>query len=173
MKVSTSYVRTMLPSLIGLVGIIVLLALSLSNEYQNANQHAQADVENITRMLEGQALSTVQKADLLLRDVLGDVHPDDMRMARGTNSPRARQLHELLKSHLETVPEISVLHLTNAKGEHIHSSLDELSHINISDRYHFQRQRDDPNAGLVISSPVLSRTTGKWTLLSRSALNMR
>jgi diguanylate cyclase (GGDEF)-like protein/PAS domain S-box-containing protein len=77
----------------------------------------------------------------------------------------------LLKSHLETVPEVSVFLLTNAKGEHIHSSLDSLPHIDISDRYHFQRLRDDPTAGLVISSPVISRTTGKWTLALARRIN--
>ncbi len=171
MKASTSYVRRILPGFAGLVGVIALLVLSLANEYRNANQHAQVEVENISRVLDEQALATVQKADLLMRDVLGDVHPDDMRLARGANSPRAKELHALLKSHFEMLPELSVLHLTNAKGEHILSSLAELPHIDISDRYHFLRQRDDPNAGLVISLPVISRTTGKWTLILTRRIN--
>jgi hypothetical protein len=37
---------------------------------------------------------------LLLRDVLGDVHPDDMRLARGEDSPGAREIYVLLKSTL-------------------------------------------------------------------------
>lgn len=161
----------MLPGLTGLVGIIVLIVLSLANEYQNATQHAQVEVENLSRMQEAQALASMQKADLLLRDVLGDVRPSDMRMTRGANNPRARELHTFLQSHLETVPELSVLHLTNAKGEHIHSSLAELPHIDISDRYHFLRQKNDPNAGLVISPPLISRTTGKWTLILTRRIN--
>jgi len=107
-----------------------------------------------------------------MRDVLGHVYPSDMRLARGANSTRAKELHTSLESHIKTAPElISALHLTNAKGEHIHSSVASLPHIDISDRYHFLRQRDDPNAGLVISPPVISRTTGKWTLILTRRIN--
>jgi len=154
------------------MGIIALLVFSLTNEYLDSNHHAQVEVENISRVLDKHALAIVRETDLLMRDVLGDVHPDDMRLARGSNSPRTKELHALLESHIKTVPElISALHLTNAKGEHIHSSLASLPHIDISDRYHFLRQRDDPNAGLVISTPLISRTTGKWTLVLTRRIN--
>lgn len=149
-----------------------MLALSLFNEYRDANQNAKVEVENISRLLGEHALSTVQKTNLLMLDVLGDVLPGDMRLPRGSNSMRAKKLHASLESHTNTAPElISALHLTNAKGEHIHSSLASLPYIDISDRYHFRRQRDDPNAGLVISPPVLSRTTGKWTLILTRRIN--
>jgi len=170
-KVSSSFGRTIFSSLVGLVGIIALLVLSLSNEYENANRHAQVEVANISRVLEAQALATVQKVDLLLLDVAWSVRPDDMRLARGANSPRTKELHKLLKNHLEAVPELSILHLTNAKGEHIFSALDKLPHIDISDRYHFVRQRDDPNAGLVISPPIISRTNGKAVLALTRRIN--
>lgn len=129
-------------------------------------------MENISRLLGEHALSTVQKTNLLMLDVLGDVLPGDMRLPRGSNSMRAKKLHASLESHSNTAPGlISALHLTNAKGEHIHSSLASLPHIDISDRYHFQRQRDDPNAGLVISPPLVARTTGKWTLILTRRIN--
>lgn len=152
--------------------MFALLAFSLSNEYRDANQNARIEVENTSRLMSEHALATVQKTNLLMLDVLGDVLPGDMRLPRGSNSLRAKKLHATLESHTNTAPElISALHLTNAKGEHIHSSLASLPHIDISDRYHFQRQRDDPNAGLVISPPVLSRTTGKWTLILTRRIN--
>ena len=163
-KVSASSGRTMFSSLIGLLGIIALLTLSLFNEYHNANQHARIEVENVSRVLEAQALATMQKIDLLLLDVVWSVRPDDMRLAYGAKTLRAKELHAMLKAHLEAVPELSILHLTNAKGEHILSALDTLPHVDISDRYHFVRQRDDPNAGLVISPPIISRTSGKAVL---------
>ncbi|MCE5182442.1 MAG: PAS domain S-box protein [Betaproteobacteria bacterium] len=162
---------TIRSGLVGLVGIVALLVLGLANEYQEADKHAQVEVKNLSRLLEEHALATVQKADLLLRDIQGDVRPGDMRLAREANTPRARELHASLKFHRETVPDISVLHLTNAKGEHIHSSISPLPHIDIADRPYFQRQRNDAAAGLVISPPLISRTTGKWTLILTRRLN--
>ena len=162
---------TMLTGIAGLAGIVVLLLTSLGNEHQEAEKHARMEVENISRLLEEHALADVQKVDLVLRDLHGHIKSSDMRLARGVDSRRVRELHVLLASHLETVPEVSVLHLTNAKGEHIHSSLAPLPHIDISDRHYFLRIKNDPTDGLVISSPIISRTTGSWTLALARRLN--
>jgi PAS domain S-box-containing protein len=162
---------TRFSGLVGLAGIAALLVLSLANEYREADRHAQVEAENLSRVLEEHTLAVVQKIDLLLRDVQRHVHPADMRLAREAGGPRARELHALLKSHLESVPEMSLLHLINAKGEHLHSSLASLPRANLADRPYFQRQRDDAAAGLVISSPVVSRTTGNWTLILSRRLN--
>ena len=175
-EASTTYSRfpglTMISGFAWLAGIITLLVISLANEYQEADKHAQVEVGNITRVLEEHVLATVHKADLLLLEVQRNVRPDDMRLARGVNSSRRQQLHSLMKSQLESMPEVAALHVTNALGNHIYSSLD--THppgVNIADRYHFTRQRDDATAGLVISPPIVSRTTGKWTLILTRRLN--
>jgi len=165
MKEFLSRGRTLLPSLAGLAGVILLLVLSLANEYREAEKHAQSEVETLSRVLEEHALATVQKIDLALLDVQRHVKPDDMRLRHGAIGARSGELHVLLKSHRDNVPEVSLLHLINAQGEHIHSSLASLPGINLSDRPYFQRQRDDAAAGLVISAPIISRVTGKWTLV--------
>ncbi len=167
-KALATYTRffglTTLTGFAGLIGILALLVLSLVNEYREAEKHAQAETETLSRVLEEHALAIVQKVDLLLRDVQGQVRPGDMRLARGDESQRAGVLHALLKSREGSVKEVSVLHLTNANGEQIHSSLAPLPFIDNADRYSFMRQRDDPAAGLVISPPVISRTIGKWAI---------
>jgi signal transduction histidine kinase len=170
-KPSASYGRTIRAGLAGLAGIVALLALSLSNEYQAADKHAQVEVENITRVLEEHALATINKADLLLRETQRNVRPDDMRLARDASGSRKRELHALLQSQLESLPEASVLFVTNAMGNQIYSSLDPVPHINIADRYHFTRHKDDAAAGLVISPPLVSRATGKWTMVLTRRLN--
>ncbi|MCE5180603.1 MAG: PAS domain S-box protein, partial [Betaproteobacteria bacterium] len=149
----------------GLAGIIALMVLSLTNEYRDANHHAQAEVGNISRMLDEHALATVHKADLLLREVQRNIRPGDVRLDRSVSGSRKQELHTLMKSQLESMPEVAVLHVTNAMGNHIYSSLDPVPRINIADRYHFTRHKDDAAAGLVMSPPIVSRTTGKWTIV--------
>ena len=161
---------TMLSGVAGLAGFVTLLVTSLVNEHQEADKHAQMEVENISRLLEEHTLSTVQKVDLMLRDVQGHILPNDIRLPHEAGSARANELHALLKSRVETVPEVSLLHLTNAKGEYIYSSTDPFPLIDISGRYYFQRLRDD-TAELVISAPVISYTTGKWTVALGRRLN--
>ncbi len=155
----------MLSAFTGVVGVIALLLLSLINDFQDANQHAQVEVENISRLLEEHVFATVSKADLLLREVQRNVRPNDMRLNRVVSGSRRQELHALLKSQLGSAPEVAVIHITDATGYHMYSSLDQVPHINIADRYHFIRHRDDAAAGLVISPPVISRTTGKWTIV--------
>ena len=155
----------------GLAGVAALLGLSLSNDYRDSNQHAQVEVENISRVLEEHVLATIHKSDLLLREIQRNVRPDDMRMTRPVSSARKQELHALLKSQIESVPEVAVLYVTNAMGNHTYSSLDPVPKINVADRYHFIRNRDDPSAGLVISPPIVSRTTGKWTIVLARRLN--
>jgi signal transduction histidine kinase len=162
---------TMLSAIVGVVGVIALLLLSLINDFHDANQHARVEAENISRLLEEQVFATVNKADLLLREVQRNVRPDDMKMNHTRSGSRRQELHALLKSQLESVPEIAVIHITDASGNHIYSSLDPVPHINVADRYHFTRHRDDAAAGLVISPPLVSRTTGKWTVVLTRRLN--
>jgi diguanylate cyclase (GGDEF)-like protein/PAS domain S-box-containing protein len=163
----------MLTGIAGLMGIIALLVLSIANQYQDYSQHAQADVENITQVLEEHALAIVYKSDLLLREVQRNVRPDDMRLSRNANSSRLLELHALLKSQRESVPEVAVLHIANARGNYIYSSLDPVPDINIADREYFKQQAESADAGLVISPPLISRTTGKWTLVLSRRLNFK
>jgi PAS domain S-box-containing protein len=175
MKVFSSFRRTILLSLAGLMGIVSLLALSLSNAYQNANQHARIEVENITQVLEEDALATVQKVDLLLREIQRNIRPDDIQVTRGVSGSRKKELQTLLKSQVDSVPEVAALHITNARGEYIYSSLDSPPgvHINIADRDYFKHQRNNVSAGLVISHPLVSRSTGKWTIILSRRLNFK
>jgi PAS domain S-box-containing protein len=156
----------MLAGFVVLVGVVVVfLVLSLVNEYRDTNDHARANVENLSRMLAEHVQAIVQKSDLLLREVQRNVQPADMRLLHAENSTRRRELHALLVAQRESVPEVAVIHITDARGNHVYSSLDPVPRINIADRYHFTRHRDDAAAGLVISPPVVSRTTGKWTFV--------
>ena len=164
---------TMLSGVAGLAGIVTLLVTGLINEHQEADKHVQYEMENISRLLEEHSQATVQKVDLILRNLQGHIHPNDMRLPRGADTSRTRDLHALLRSHLETVSEVSVLELTNAKGEQIYSSAVPLPHVDISGRDYFTRHRDDPAAGLVMSPPLISHTTGKWSLVLTRRLNFK
>jgi diguanylate cyclase (GGDEF)-like protein/PAS domain S-box-containing protein len=163
---------TMLSGVAGLAGIITLLVTGLMNEHQEADKHVQYEMDNISRLLEEHAQATVQKIDLILRNLQRQVHQNDMRMPRGANSSRAKDLHALLKSHLETVPEVSALQLSNAKGEYIYSASDPLPNGDISGLYYFTRLRDETAVGLVIS-PLLSHSTGKWSLVLARRINFK
>jgi len=173
MKVFSSFGKTLLISLVGLIAIICILVLSLYNAYQDVDQNTRIEVDNFTLVLEQHALATVQKVDLLLHEVQRNVIPGDMRTANFVSPLRQRKFHSLLKSQVESEPEIAALHIVNAHGNYVYSSLDLLpgSNVTIADRDYFQRQKNDAKAGLVISPPLISRSTGNWTIVLSRRLN--
>jgi PAS domain S-box-containing protein len=160
-----------LPGLAGLLGIFALLVSSLAIEYQNAERHAEAEVENLTRLIEQQVLGTVSKTDQILREVQRNVRPNDIRFALSVSASRRQELHALLKTEVEGMPEVAALHVHNAAGNYIYSSFDATPGANIADRDYFTRLRDDSSLGLLISHPLISRSTGKWTLVLSRRLN--
>jgi PAS domain S-box-containing protein len=158
-------------ALIGIGGAFALIIAALVEERANRIEAATAQADNTSRLVASYVQQAVEKADIVTRDLQEHVLSADMRAARGQNPRRAEELHRMLANKLAAIPEGSVLHLTNAAGENIYSSLAPLPPINISDRYHFQRQKEDPTAGLVISPPIISRTTGKWAFAATRRLN--
>jgi diguanylate cyclase (GGDEF)-like protein len=66
---------------------------------------------------------------------------------------------------------VAVMHVADARGNYIYSALDPIPDINIADRDYFRQQKDNAAAGLVISPPLISRTTGHWTLVLSRRIN--
>ena len=164
---------TVFSGIAGLAGIIAMLVFSLSSEYQNANQNAENEAESFAQVLDENASATFNNADLLLREVQRNVRPEDMRRSLGIGSAREQELHALLKSQANIMPAVPAIRVIDSRGNNLYSSLDTNSHINISDRMYFQRQRADSTAGLVISAPLIARTTGKWSFVLSRRLNFK
>jgi diguanylate cyclase (GGDEF)-like protein len=163
----------MLSGIAGMAGIIAILVFSLASEYQGDSQQARLDAENITRVLEEHAISVFKLTDLLLREVQRNVRPEDMKTAHDASSSRRQYLNTLLKSQADSVPAVAVIHVADTKGNYIYSSLDPIPGVNISDREYFKRQMSATSATPepVISPPLISRTTGKWTIILSRRLN--
>jgi PAS domain S-box-containing protein len=168
---SRAFRSTLSAALIGIGGALALIVAALVEERANRIEAATVQADNISRLVSSYVQQTVEKADMVLLDVQGHIRPADMRAKYGQTGARADELHGLLALKLGAVPEGSVLHVTNADGDHVYSSVAHLSRINIADRYHFLQQRDNPSAGLVVSPPIVSRTTGKWAFAATRRLN--
>jgi len=160
-----------LAGLVGIIGIFALLGFSLYNEYQDVAKHAQVEADNISQVLGQEVLATFNKSDLLLQEIQRNVRPSDMRKNPLNGITRKQVLHALMKSQIQSVPEVDVLNVVNAKGDYIYSSIDQVPAINVTDRDYFKILRDNATAGLIISPPLISHRTGKWTIILSRRLN--
>jgi diguanylate cyclase (GGDEF)-like protein len=162
-----------LSGIAGMTGIIAMLVFSLASEHHNDIDQARLNAQNIALLLEEHATSVFSLVDLLAREVQRDVRPEDMKIAHGATGPHSKMLNALLKSQAGSIPEVAVIHIANAKGNYIYSSRDPIPDINIADRDYFKRQMASA-AGTsepIISPPLISRTTKKWTLILSRRLN--
>ncbi|MDT4329610.1 response regulator [Methylomonas sp. MED-D] len=154
-----------LAGLVGVVGFAVLMGFSLWQERLQRIAHARVETENIAMVLEGHALATVQKIDLILNDVLGHLRADDMKARLGDQTERALELHRLLMDKAArlndaAIIETGAIQVFDARGDCLYSSLDSQPPISIADREYFQRHGADPSVGLSISPPQISKTLG-------------
>ena len=117
-------------------------------------------VHNLTLALAQHAERTLQTADLVLAG-LGQRIADD-----GGSPGFTEHLNGILAARIQQTPQIRELVLIGPTGHWQASSLPETrTDIDNSDRDYFIRLRDTPNAGTYISEPIVSRATGKLTII--------
>ncbi|MBU1775973.1 MAG: PAS domain-containing protein, partial [Gammaproteobacteria bacterium] len=121
--------------------------------------------QNLSRMLALDMSREFEKIDTTLL-VAADEITNQLR--RGIDAARLNAFLRHLQGH---VPEIISLRVTDANGIVRYGvGVDPKVRIDISDREYFLRQRDDPQAGLVVASPVMARIDKRWVVIFSHAL---
>ena len=70
------------------------------------------------------------------------------------------------------MPDIDGLRVVNAQGENVYGTgVTSGPKTSVADRSYFIRLQNDPNAGLVISDPVVGRVSKKWSLIFARRIN--
>ncbi|MCQ8119946.1 response regulator, partial [Methylomonas rosea] len=157
--------------LVGVLGFALLMAVSLWQEREQRIAHAQVETQNISMVLEGHAQATVDKIDLILTDVLGRLHAEDLRAAPARYAEIRAMLKEKAANLPETVAvEIGGVAVFDANGDSLYDSVDAQPPINIAESDYFRAHREGRSRGLAISAPIQIRPSGAWAItLSRRA----
>jgi PAS domain S-box-containing protein len=145
-----------------LVNVFVIGMAVLVIEQSRAEKIAQAVTltESYSRILEESLAGFISKIDISLH-MLGD---EVMRqMASGGIDQKALEAYI---AHQDTlVPEALGLRVVDAQGIIRYAVNDvKVRNVSIADRPQFIRLRDDPDAGLVFSAPVMGRAAEKWMI---------
>ncbi|HEY1722335.1 MAG TPA: sensor domain-containing diguanylate cyclase [Magnetospirillaceae bacterium] len=151
------------------VVVSVALILLIVGIQVQALRQSRADVEDRTRLAAqnlGSVLGTsmvgaFQNIDLLLQTVA-----DQTRLHPQWAEARDPTFVDILESLVHRTPGLLGLHVTDASGKVLYGTGKiNADNVNIADRKYFQQLRDDPNAGMAISSPVLGYIIKKWVLV--------
>jgi signal transduction histidine kinase/ActR/RegA family two-component response regulator len=124
---------------------------------------AERQNDNVAGALAEQAARALQAADLILREA-ALLDPDSPAAANAREA-----VPELLRRLMSGVPQVRNLFLFDpARHLHLSSAPAGLTYTDFSDRSYYLVQREQPNLGLFVSEPFISRVTGEPTfVLSR------
>ena len=145
----------------GLAGVFVF------QSHQQQLAQARITTQNLAAVLESDLVNAIRRVDVSLQALI-DIHQDFHLAGRMSHD---FNLHiERVKSR---IPEALGLRTTDAAGIlRYGTGVDPAARLSLADRPHFQRLRDDPMAGLVISKPQMSRVDKKWVIVLARRINL-
>jgi len=166
--------RAIWTSSIALVSAVVLLACLAPIGFVTwhvwlsrsaAIERGFAEAEDLVLALSQHAARTFAEPNLVLQDAVEHVRSD------GVGPVAQQRLHGVLVNHVKASRVIRELGILDDRGYWIHSSLPALPTHSNGDREYFIYHRDNHDDRLRINTPLLSRLTGKWTILVTRRIN--
>src|SRR5262252_6088265 len=132
------------------------------HERQETLALAERQHDNVAGALAEQAARALQATDLILRQAML-LDPDT------SGSPQAREaIPDLLRRHMSGVPQVRNLFLFDPARQLHLSTAPTGANSDLSDRSYYLAQLAQPDLGLFVSEPFISRATGEPTFaLSR------
>ena len=147
--------------------VFVLAAVALQQSRVRYEERAATAATNIAIFQERDLVSTVEQVDLILFTIADEVREAGSYPALGDESLDAFILRQ--SKHL---PALHGLRITNARGDVIHGfGLAKGKRANLADRPYFIELANHPDAGIVISRPLVSRVSGEWEIVLARRLN--
>lgn len=117
---------------------------------------AQEDLSNLARSLARHATNTFKAPDVAMTGMA-----DLLRY----QTPLPERFNAHLIAATRSMPQIREFGVLNAEGNWRYSSLERLPEHNNSDRAYFLHHRDNSSSTLLVSGPIVSRTTGQATII--------
>lgn len=146
----TLFVLTMSACVIGLV------AWKTTDARTTALEHNEVDIRNLTHSLSEHATHTIQAVDVAISDIVAFL---------GQYSPTPDRFNRHLSEVAASLPQIEDIVVHDATGETIFTSRRNARQHNNADRDYFAFHRDNPDRDLLVSGPVVSRTSGLQSIV--------
>jgi diguanylate cyclase (GGDEF)-like protein/PAS domain S-box-containing protein len=146
--------------------VVVIAALALRILYQEANDRIAVITQNMVLSLDHELDAVISSVDLALLSSSDEI--SRQILAKKIDQQSITNYLSRLQKRLLLVDNIRAC---NATGESIYGEGSLSPPVNVSDRDYFVLLRDDPNAGLYISKPIIGRHKQKWIWLFARRIN--
>lgn len=162
-KTSRTYAYKLFGGL-ALLGLFFIgLALwSLERSYFTYQSDAEVRTQNLSLLLLDEIGRTYDDIDRSLVLIA-----DEFPRLNGREQQAKSAINERIALILSLHPELVALRIANADGEITNGYANGSRTIdsNVQDRSYFQKLRDEPHAGLVLSDPLKGKISGKWGII--------
>ena len=136
--------------------VVSMAVASLRQSLRNHRERAAATAWNLAQVLDHYVADAIGKADYALLAVKDEAERE----------PGGSGLDGFLRRQHGRVPGLRSIRTADAEGRVVHSSgMVPDAPLAVGDRDYFIRLREDPEAGLVISKPLLGRVSGTWIVI--------
>ncbi|MBF0292958.1 MAG: PAS domain S-box protein [Nitrospinae bacterium] len=140
--------------------VISLAGYWLYNSRAEAHKDAGQTTQNLSHVLEEHIGGVMRRIDL---ELLGAADEIERQIAGGGIDEKT--INQFLARHKARLPEVLSFRVCSADGTlRYDTGVKLIPPINNADRIYFIRQRDNPNAGMVIAPPILTRVDRKWAI---------
>jgi PAS domain S-box-containing protein len=141
--------------------VVATVVVMLQQSHAEADARAQIGTATLAQVVEQNIADDINKIDLALLTTIDEIQ----RQAKAGNAdPQA--LNRYLAGMSARLPEVEGVRVTNAQGVvSFGYGAAAADNVSLADRNFFQTQRDQADAGLVYSDPLLGRISHAWVLV--------
>ena len=149
-----------------LLCFLLMVGYFLHSSYQHAMVDAVNETYNLVGVLESRLSSEFEHVDGMLKFVTHEMHSEPFHSRSATVA--AAQTEDIVHM-VSSFPQLAGMYIFDADGTLQIASDPDVKPYSVADSPDFQTLRDHPNISLVFSEPIMSPSTGKWSLIqSRS-----
>jgi diguanylate cyclase (GGDEF)-like protein/PAS domain S-box-containing protein len=149
--------------------VIALALLALHKSRIRYEERALTAATTVAVFQERDLESTVEQVDLVLQTIA-----DEVLEARSASALDGEALDAFILRQGARLPALHGLRITNAHGDVTHGlGMVKGTRTNLADRSYFIQLARDPQAGIVVSKPLVSRVTGEWEIVLARRLDGR
>lgn len=148
-----------------------VLGLAGMSTYGNRQQYtlrAEIISRNMSAILAETVAGYIDRIDTALQVIV-----DQTERERVLGTGDAAYADDILRRAYERVPEVTGFSIVDASGvtRNASAGLATGPEVNLADRDYFQVLRDNPDAGLVISPPLMGRVSKAWVIVLARRVN--
>lgn len=154
---------------LAMLAVLLLLGCQIWYSYREDLREAETRAHNYTLILETRLDATLRRTDAVLQELQLSLPIESLNQS---SVPRyAAELDVRLDDHLLNFEELAALRAFDANGDLLYSSASAgTPQTNNSDRRYFRLLRDNPQSGLIFSEVIVSRSTGRQSIVAARAL---